>query len=302
MRRIAISLAALTAILCSAASQAAESRRMTMTHDGIERSIIVDAAPDVRDAPVLIGLHGGLAGASWIRRRAALTLAQRGWVVLWPSAVDEWNDGRVDGNGAPFDDADDVGFLRALVDRLAERGMVDRERVFVAGPSIGGVMALKLLCDAPDFIKGAAVALASLPEGVDCADGPPKPVLYLHGTRDLLMPPGGGAIAGALLLARDRGSVQPVEATLRQLAERNRCDGVEERRLPDRTPDDGSTVLHRVYQGCAAPLEHYVIEGGGHTWPGGRKSRLAEWIVGQTNRDISASRLIEAFLERLAAR
>ena len=302
-----------TAVLCLLASpflasQAAafETSRITIVHDGVERRSILDMPPEARKAPVLIGLHGGLARASSIRRRAGLTLASRGWVVLWPSALGDWNDGRVDWTGDPYDDADDIGFLRKLVGGLVADGVADPERVFVAGPSIGGIMALRLLCDAPDLIAGAAIAIASLPSGgplgESCADGPPRPVLYIHGDDDPLIPESGGRIGGWNPLIRDRGWVRPVAETLDVLARRNRCDGYNESRLDDIAPDDGSTVLRRDYRDCEAPLIHYVVEGGGHTWPGGRPSRLGARIVGATNHDFSATRALEAFFETLAER
>lgn len=289
-------------ILCLWASAAAavDSRTITIEHDGAQRRSIVDARPDARNAPVLIGLHGGLAGARGVRRRAGLTLAERGWVVLWPSALGDWNDGRVDLWGRPYDSADDVGFLRKLVAEFAERGVADPERVFVAGPSIGGVMALHLLCHAPDFIAGAAIAIASLPAGIDCPDGPPRPVLYIHGDDDPLMPVDGGRIGGWNPLIRDRGWVRSVVDTVDLLAQRNRCSGYEETGLPDIAPDDDSTVRRREYRDCAAPLVHYIVEGGGHTWPGGPPSRLGARIVGPTNRDFSATRAVETFFEGLA--
>lgn len=37
----------------------------------------------------------------------------------------------------------------------------------------------------------------------------------------------------------------------------------------------------------------YTVEGGGHTWPGGKS--LPEWMVGRTTRDISATQVMWAF-------
>lgn len=291
------------ACLCAAAPAAAfDTNRLVIEHDGLQREAIVDLRSDARNAPVLVALHGGLAGPRTIRRRARVSMANEGWIVVWPSAVDDWNDGRVDTEGKPYDNADDIGFLRKMIDELAQRGLADPDRVFWAGPSIGGVMALNLLCNAPDMVAGVAVAIASLPSGANCAEGPPKPVLYIHGTEDDLMPPGGGRIGGWSLLVRDRGWVRPVQDTLSELSARNRCDGYNEQALPDRAADDGSTVALRTYQGCAAPLVHYVVEGGGHTWPGSAPSRLGRRIVGETNQDFSATKVIEAFFRDLAAR
>lgn len=296
-------LAPLVALLAMAASPASgyETRRLTLSHDGRERVALLDAAPDLRDAPLLIALHGGIGGAETIRRRAGVSLAGRGWAVAWPSADGDWADGRRDAQGRPYDAADDVGFLRALVARLAADGLVDPARVFVAGPSIGGMMTLRLLCEAPDLIAGAAVAIAGLPVGLDCPPGPPTPVLYLHADADPIVPAEGGPIGGDSLLVRDRGRVLSAEATAALLAARNGCAGYQEVALPDRDPADASTTVRRDYFGCAAPLSHYVVRGAGHTWPGGRASRLSAALVGGTSRDFSATRAIEEFFERLAA-
>lgn len=287
--------------LAAGPATAFETRVLEMRHDGLTRRAILDAAPGLRDAPVLMALHGGLAGPWTVRRKARVTLAREGWAVLWPEAFGDWNDVRTDRSGSPYDETDDIGFLRRLIGELAEAGTVDPDRVYVAGPSIGGIMALRLLCEAPEMIAGAAVAIASLPDPGACPPGPPVPALVIHGTEDPLIPPHGGRIGGWNPLVRDRGYVQPISATLEALARRNRCAAVEETPLPDRARDDGSTVVKRAYTGCAAPLVHIVVEGGGHTWPGASASGLGRRIVGETNYDISATREVEAFFRALDA-
>lgn len=299
---LAAALATIVLAATTLTAHAFETRRLLIPHDGVQREAVIDFSSDTTNAPVLIALHGGLAGPMTVRRKARVSLAKEGWVVVWPSALGDWNDGRTDTDGDPYDTADDIGFLRKLVADLAARGIADPTRVFFAGPSIGGVMVLRLLCDAPDLVAGAAVAIASLPSNTACPDGPARPILYLHGTEDDLMPPGGGRIGGWNLLVRDRGWVRPVDDTLEELADRNGCTGFDDARLPDRVADDGSTVVRRQYRNCAEPLIHYIVEGGGHTWPGATPSGLGRRIVGETNQDISATREIEAFFRDLANR
>lgn len=300
MRSLVLTFLALLAF--AAPAKAFETTTIRIIHDGIERRAIMDARADLRDAPVLLVLHGGIAGPETVRRRARVSLAREGWIVLWPYAVDDWNDGRTDRSGRPHDDADDVGFMRAIVAALAARGAADPDRVFVAGPSLGGTMTLKLICDASDFIRGAAVAIASLPEGKDCPPGQPRPILYFHGTDDDIMPPGGGRIGGSGLFVRDRGRVASVEETLQILARRNGCVTFIENQTEDRAPGDGSSVRVRDYLGCDAPIRHYIIDGGGHTWPGAGGSALGRAFVGATNQDISATHEVETFFRRLATR
>jgi polyhydroxybutyrate depolymerase len=278
-----------------------EDGRLSVVHDGVTRTAIVDAAPGLQDAPLLIVLHGGIGRAAMVRRRARIGLAAQGWAVAFPEALDDWSDGRTWPWGGRISDVDDVGFLRTLVTDLAARGTVDPERVFIAGPSIGGMMTLRVLCEAPELAAGFIVAIAALPRGYDCPPGEPRPVMVLHGTADTIVPPEGGRIGGSSILIRERGSVQSIDATMALLAERNACGGFTEAALPDTDPSDGTTTVRRRYEGCDAPLEHLVVEGGGHTWPGDRPFRMGQSLVGATSQDFSATRAVERFVRDLDA-
>ncbi|MEM6989383.1 MAG: hypothetical protein AAF721_02760 [Myxococcota bacterium] len=46
--------------------------------------------------------------------------------------------------------------------------------------------------------------------------------------------------------------------------------------------------------GCAAPVVVYRVEGGGHTWPGGRQY-LPQSLIGRVSRDILGTRHIFNF-------
>ena len=56
-------------------------------------------------------------------------------------------------------------------------------------------------------------------------------------------------------------------------------------------------VMLRTYD-CPSdgPVEFYVVEGGGHAWPGSEFSRSIEKIIGMTNMELHASELIWDFL------
>lgn len=298
--RLVHAIAAL--LLVAAPAPAFETRIVRVTHDAITRPALVDAAPGLRDAPLLVVLGGGLASASKIRRKAGVTLAERGWAVVWPDADVEWNDGRTDARGRPISVQDDVGFFRKLVATLAADGMIDPGRVFFAGPSLGGGMVLRLICDAPDLVAGAAVAIANLAEGFACADGPPVPLVFFHGTADGVVPYGGGVVGENSIFLRNRGSVRSAADTLAFFAARNRCNGFVEVALPDTVPGDGTTAVRRDYQGCAAPLTHYIGKGAGHTWPGLPASGKTSFITGRANQDYSATDAIERLFESVAAR
>ena len=72
-------------------------------------------------------------------------------------------------------------------------------------------------------------------------------------------------------------------------ARRNRCGPkpVESAVAPD--------VTRREYTHCAddAAVVLYIVQGGGHTWPGG--GPLPEWFVGSDSRSIDATSTMWAF-------
>jgi polyhydroxybutyrate depolymerase len=53
--------------------------------------------------------------------------------------------------------------------------------------------------------------------------------------------------------------------------------------------------VRRTYTNCAddAAVVLYTIQGGGHTWPGGKP--LPEWFVGRTSHTIDATSLMWGF-------
>jgi poly(3-hydroxybutyrate) depolymerase len=84
---------------------------------------------------------------------------------------------------------DDVGYVTRVVNKIALRWRVDRDRIGAMGLSNGGMLALRAICDRPDFIT-AAVALAAT--YVDsCTTGRVR-IGQWHGARDESVPLNGG--------------------------------------------------------------------------------------------------------------
>jgi polyhydroxybutyrate depolymerase len=135
---------------------------------------------------------------------------------------------------------------------------------------------------------------------MDCPDGPPVPLMFIHGADDPLVPYAGGPIT--VLGKKDRGSVLPAGETLARYALRNRCGAWEEIAITDHFPSDNTRVRLHVYRGCAKPLFQYIIDGGGHTWAGNKNYRWVQKLLGRTSRDISATFEIETFFSDLAKR
>ena len=247
-----------------------------------------------KPAPLLMVLHGS-AGSG----EDMMTVTQRGFerladkekfVVVYPDALERrWND-----QGGTVDD---VGFLLAIVDKLVADGLVDKNRIYVAGISNGGMMAQRLACEQADRIAGIATVAGGLPEPLQATCKPARalPVLVIHGTEDPIVPWSGGAVAGF----EDFGKVLSARETAKFWAANNRCgDGGVIAAEPDRDPKDGTRVKMEVFASCpaGAAVKLAAVEGGGHTWPGGYQY-LPERFIGRTSQDVDANSLIWNFFK-----
>lgn len=224
---------------------------------------------------------------------------EHGFVVAYPQGFEgHWNDCRA---AAPYAanrlDVDDVGFLRALVERLVDRHGVDPARVYATGISNGGQMALRLALEAPELVRAAAPVIASLPaEGnMDCApSGRPVSVLVMNGTEDPMNPWEGGTVALHGLVG-NRGEVLSTEATVAHFAKLAGHDGPgAHEALPDRAPGDGTTIERTRWSAPGRPtVVLYAVRGGGHAVPH-PKLRFPR-LLGRTSADIVAAEEIWSF-------
>lgn len=250
--------------------------------------------------PVVLVLHGfggtgPIAAAS--TGFAELADAEQ-FVAVFPSGLQRrW---RYDGASTHSDAVDDVAFLKAVVQRLGHHVVVDRARVYVTGFSNGGFMTLTLECVAPETFAAVAAVAGGVgtEQELQCHLERRVPTLLIHGTDDTFVPYDGGTVQmgpGRELALRSAPEVAAL------LAERNGCmTPLEETVLPDVDPQDGTRVTELKYA-CdpSAEVLLYRVQGGGHTWPGG-KGILGRRFVGPTSRDIEASRLIWDFFQRHA--
>lgn len=280
------------------AALGASPQALTLAHGGVERSYL-RYVPDrvsgsASKAPLVLVLHGGRGRARGMVLYSGFNrLADRhGFVVAYPQGLDRrWSDGRAV-NGA----TDDIGFLLKVVDASVAAGRVDPARVFVAGISNGGFMALRLACDATARFAGVAAVTAQLTEYLStrCRPSRPIPVLLLNGTDDPLVPYKGGVVAPRF---GGRGAVISTDATLGFWAWRNGCSGNPKTvTLPDRDPGDGTRIERMAWESCpdGARVVLYRVLGGGHTWPG-KVQYLPERWIGRTSRDADGTELIWRF-------
>jgi polyhydroxybutyrate depolymerase len=294
-----IGLSPATALCLAALISARLATADTLTSGGVERHYEVFRPEGTAEPrPAVFLLHGGAGTAEDMRRYTGFdSLAEEaGIVAVYPQGIGRrWNDGRLQGSQAL---ARDDQFLLDLADHLAAIGLVDRRRVYVAGISNGGIMALQMACSHAERIAGIAVIAASLPVGFQCQPQRSLPAIFFNGTQDRFIPFSGGPIAGQY--GGGRGSVVPVEQSLQIFAHSAGCRRRHVESLPDPIPPDGTRVKLYLYEGCrpGAALESVVIEGGGHSWPGARQGVILSGILGTATHGIDANLELWRFFSR----
>jgi polyhydroxybutyrate depolymerase len=200
---------------------------------------------------------------------------------------------------------DDVAFTADILDDLAASLCVDPARVYAMGFSNGGYMSSRLACDLADRIA-AITTVAATTHPDDCAPSRAVPVQAFHGTADRVVPFEGGdsALLDTFEQAADSddpGAAARLQAAVDLLglaipdevgewAAANGCSG-------ETSSAVGEDVMLTTYQGCTAPVLFYVVEGGGHSWPGSQTSRTVA-SLGHTTMDVDATRLAWEFFQQ----
>lgn len=290
----------LAALACARQSAPAarlpvDSRR-ELIHDGRTRTYylhIPRLVDRTKPAPLVMVFHGGGGKAqNAIHTTKFNDLAdEEGFIVVYPNGtgprdlnveVFTWNGGTCCGN-AMLENADDVGFARAVLADVQSLAAVDGKRVYAAGLSNGGIMAYRLACEAAD-VFAAIGSVAGTLNYAPCEPSRPVSVIHFHGTADEHLPYEGGYGPESIVQV-DFASVQE---TMEIWAALNGC-GTQ--------PVTGQfgEIRHEIWNGCksGSSVELYTIIGGQHAWPG---SDDPAWPGGdEPSQSLSATQLIWDF-------
>lgn len=294
-------------------------RDNTIQVDGVTRRYhyYQPATDGVTALPLVFLLHGHGGSADMLSGQTAHPAPFKLWMELaesekillvypdgmaGPDHERGWNDCRADATTNPT--SDDVAFIRSLIQHMRTQFQIDPRRIYAAGFSNGGHMALRLALELPEHMAAVGAVAAAMPAKSECrAFAQPVSVLFMNGTADILSPYNGGYVARR---TAGRGTVRSTPESVQFWADMNRTRPVVISELPDLNPRDRSSIRRHDYNGGTRGTEValYEVIGGGHFVPS-RRERFARADMddhaGQ-NHDIEATATIWEFFrnKRLA--
>jgi len=266
----------------------------TLESDGVERHYLLDVPAGydgTRPYAVLFGLHAltvdyrfvpSMTGFADAGKYRFIGVAPSG---LLDSATPYWD-------AAPTAHNYDVDFIAHLLDHLEATLCVDPARVFSTGMSNGAQMSSLLACRLSTRV--AAIAAVSGEEFLAPCTGRPVPIMAFHGTADPILPYGGGGLNATRIadlyhynghLPAGLPAPMGIDASMQRWAAHNGCRPryTETRVAPH--------VIERRWPSCRAETVLYVIEGGGHSWPGQPEPQF-EKTFGPGTTEIDATNLM----------
>lgn len=268
----------------------------------------VPSSPGTAPLPLVLNFHGGGAHAAQQQtysRMDALADRER-FLVVYPDGTGPvagrfltWNAGACCGIAATAL-ADDVGFVRGLLDDLARRQPYDRTRVYATGLSNGAMMSYRLAAELSDRIAAIAPVAGSMVL-VRFAPARPVPVMHIHSVDDgRALYKGGLAAPFMLQLGDTRVLHPPVEERLAEWARVNGCGATPEptvqRQWAPAAGKPHSATLY-AYPNCRAETLLWKLTGAGHVWPGGELDYLP-LLLGPGTQVIDANEEMWRFFTR----
>ena len=252
----------------------------SIVHDGVNREYVLyipNSYDGTSSVPLMLNFHGfGGSASDYIQKADMRSLAEaETFILIYPqgSSLDglpHWNACPLGGDNKS--DADDFGFIEAIINEISSQYNLDMERIYAAGYSNGGMMAYGLANYKSDLVAAVASVSGVMLECIGSTSHP-MPVLHLHGTSDGVLPYNGS------------GYWSSVQNTLDYWINFNNTIIT-----PTISNDNsgGISIEHYVYdQGdSSVSVEHYKFIKGDHVW-------FSTTYQGQT-----ASELVWDFLSR----
>lgn len=179
-------------------------QQTNITVGGTSRSMFVYAPSGIaQNRPLVISLHGLNQDINYQKNQAKWELVAdtAKFVVVYPAGVsNSW-----DINGTK-----DTDFISAIIDNMFTRYGIDRNRVYVSGFSMGGMMSYHTANKIANKVAAIGPVSGYL-FGNTAASSRPMPIIHVHGTAD------------DVVYYNASGNQQGVKAMLQKWRDWNKC-------------------------------------------------------------------------------
>jgi polyhydroxybutyrate depolymerase len=268
--------------------------KRTITVDDTKRIHRIHVPPKYdpkQPAAVVLALHGAVMDGELMEGFSGLskTADKHNFIVVYPNAqLFTWNAGLDTKNNK----ADDVKYLGKVLDDVESVLKVNKKRIYTVGLSNGGMMTYRVAAEMSDRIAAVGAVAGTMPVG---KYEPKRPisVVHFHGTKDDLVPfDGPDKKKDVLGILKFRS----VDDTVMTCVKANGCTELPRETLI-RMKADKIRVIRKEYDkgkdGSEVIL--YVVENGGHTWPG---SPLSPVFLGLSTNNINANEIMWEFFQK----
>ncbi|MBC7956851.1 MAG: PHB depolymerase family esterase [Cytophagales bacterium] len=218
-------------------------------------------------APLVVMLHGCKQDPDDFAAGTRMNeLAQaQGFRVLYPAQAPRSNMQRCWNWFQPGDQKRGSGepaLLAAITRHVMQARAVDAQRVYVAGLSAGGAMAVILAHEYPDLFAAAGIH-SGLPQGA-AHDVATAFAAMQHGPRSEPTRPNGRRVPFIVFHGDQDGTVHPINGE-------HLVAGHDTSEVSHGMPENGRSFVRTTYRDDADVVvaEHWLVHGSGHAWSGG---------------------------------
>ena len=235
----------------------------TLSHGDEIREYIVyvsNSYDETSAVPLMFNFHGYGGNASEYMNYADMrSLADsENFILVYPQGTclednPHWNAGLDSPDNKS--DANDFGFIEALIIDLSSNYSIDSKRIYVSGYSNGAMFAYALACYKSNLIAAVGSVSGTMLEETNnnCSPSHPTAMINIHGTSDNILPYAGGE------------GFSSIEAVLNYWISFNNTNTTP---VESSANDSGTTIEHYTYTDGdnTSSVEHYKVIGGDHVW------------------------------------